>query len=989
MAIVCLLTLAVIWFAIIYQASYDRRLALSAAEISTTNLAMAFEEHVEKNIENIDGLLLQLRHEYQKNPLALAGRIRFLAEHKSVNELLIQVNVTNKLGVVVFSTNSLPATPIDISDREHFRVHLMEHDDRLFISKPVIGRVSKKWSIQFTRKVVTDTGSFAGVIVLSIDPDYFANYYKGIDLGSGGAISLVGTDGIIRARASKTRPALEAIGLAMPKDRVFFDPAKPATGIYKMTSAVDGVPRIGAYRRLNTYPLVVLVLHTEKDVLASVNTRVMQTYYAGLILSVLVLFVGALYWSDERRRISLLKALLDSEEAYRTVANFTFDWEYWRAPDRNLRYVSPSCERHTGYSSEEFIQDPSLMTKIVHPDDRDQLGRHLGGEMNQDDFQMDFRIITRSGEIHWFAHACQPVYDKNGKFLGQRATNRNITDRKNMELELLESKVKLLEQNEELLATDEELRVQILEFQETHDHLLATEEMLRVQLEVSETNQHLLSETSRKLETIINASPLAIISLGHSGQINLWNQTATDIFGCTAEDIGHTLMSLFASEDEYEKFIVHLTNDRSIRLPELQFQSYEHDPLIVSIVSAPLIQDSIESDILLMLEDITQQKRIKEQLQHAQKMDVIGRLAGGIAHDYNNMLTGIICSAEVMKNRMAESDRNMKLVNTILNAATRSAELTRELLSFSHKSKRKDQPVDINTTIVAVLELLERTIDKNIILSTCLDTQNPIVLGDSTLLQSALLNLGVNARDAMPDGGILSYATSTITLNAADCKTHQVLLEPGDYLQISVSDTGTGIPKKIINTIFEPFFTTKEQGKGTGLGLSAVYGTVRDHKGSINVYSEPGQGSVFKVFLPLSSATSDLSIQKSGIIKGSGVILLVDDEEILRFTGRDLLEELGYTVFLAADGEQGLEFYTQNSGSVDLVILDMIMPNVNGKKAFLRLKEFDPMVRVLFCSGFHTEGTDQDLIKMGACGFIHKPFNMLDLSRSVAAAIGI
>ena len=208
-------------------------------------------------------------------------------------------------------------------------------------------------------------------------------------------------------------------------------------------------------------------------------------------------------------------------------------------------------------------------------------------------------------------------------------------------------------------------------------------------------------------------------------------------------------------------------------------------------------------------------------------------------------------------------------------------------------------------------------------------------------------------------------------------------------MQYENSINGNSVNSKSLNTIFEPFFTTKEQGKGTGLGLSAVYGTVRDHKGSINVYSEPGQGSVFKVFLPLSSATSDLSIQKSGIIKRSGVILLVDDEEILRFTGRDLLEELGYTVFLAADGEQGLEFYTQNSGSVDLVILDMIMPNVNGKKAFLRLKEFDPMVRVLFCSGFHTEGTDQDLIKMGACGFIHKPFNMLDLSRSVAAAIGI
>jgi len=397
--------------------------------------------------------------------------------------------------------------------------------------------------------------------------------------------------------------------------------------------------------------------------------------------------------------------------------------------------------------------------------------------------------------------------------------------------------------------------------------------------------------------------------------------------------------------------------------------------------------ETLRSSLITMMDTLearfVEKKQLQDQLHQAQKMDVIGQLAGGIAHDFNNMLAAIMASAELIKNRLSEDDRNLKLVNNIINAANRSADLTRDLLSFSRKGAKERSPVAINETIVAVIGLLERTLDKNIRLVTRLEAGNPIVLGDVAQIQNALLNLGVNARDAMPEGGILTYATSLITLNATDCQSHHILLKPGKYLQISVSDTGVGISREIINRIFEPFFTTKPQGKGTGLGLAAVYRTIQDHQGSINVYSEPGNGTVFNVYLPVSSENLTLLVE-DGPISGSGGILLVDDEPILLSAAQALLEELGYTVYLAEDGNQALTVYAQEQSNIQMVLLDMIMPGLNGRETLVRLRKLNPDVRVVFCSGFHREGTNDELLELGAQGFIQKPYSRSAISKVVA-----
>ena len=260
-------------------------------------------------------------------------------------------------------------------------------------------------------------------------------------------------------------------------------------------------------------------------------------------------------------------------------------------------------------------------------------------------------------------------------------------------------------------------------------------------------------------------------------------------------------------------------------------------------------------------------------------------------------------------------------------------------------------------------------------------------MGDQTQLQNALLNLGINARDAMPNGGSLAFASTIKIMDEIACRTMSLSLTPGRYVEIAVCDTGVGMTQEVIEHIFEPFFTTKAMGKGTGLGLAAVYGTVQNHKGELFVQSRPGVGSLFKLYLPvIEDVTGDIACS-SDIVTGSGGILLVDDEKILREVGCELLEDLGYSVYLAENGVDALEVFSAHRNEISLVILDLIMPKMGGEEAFLHLRIQSPELKVLFCSGFSSEDTSAELAKLGACGFIHKPYNRSELSRAVAEAI--
>jgi len=394
-----------------------------------------------------------------------------------------------------------------------------------------------------------------------------------------------------------------------------------------------------------------------------------------------------------------------------------------------------------------------------------------------------------------------------------------------------------------------------------------------------------------------------------------------------------------------------------------------------------------------VLRDVSERKQAEEekrkletQLQQAQKMESIGTLAGGIAHDFNNILMGIQGNASLMLLRIENSHPNFEKVKNIERYVQNGTELTKQLLGFARRGKYHVIATDLNEAIEKSSALFGRT-KKEIQIHTRFADDIWTVEVDRGQIDQALLNLYVNAWQAMPEGGELYLQTENVVLDHNYVKPYKV--EPGNYVKISVADTGVGIDKEYQKRIFEPFFTTKEMGRGTGLGLASVYGIIKNHGGYINVYSEKNQGTTFTIYLPASEA--EVLEEKEPIVsimRGTGTILLIDDEEMIISVGQELLTELGYKVLIAHSGLEAIGIYRQKYQTIDLVIMDMIMPGMGGGEAYDRLKEINPDVKVLLSSGYSINGQATKILKRGCDGFIQKPFNMKQLSDRVHHIIG-
>lgn len=374
---------------------------------------------------------------------------------------------------------------------------------------------------------------------------------------------------------------------------------------------------------------------------------------------------------------------------------------------------------------------------------------------------------------------------------------------------------------------------------------------------------------------------------------------------------------------------------------------------------------------------------LQNRLQQAQKMDAIGQLAGGVAHDFNNMLGGIMGAAEVLAPYLPDDPEAKNFHKMILDTAGRAADLVGKLLTFSRSTPQALLKVDISKIIKETFVLLENTIDRRINLEVDLTANPTTIVGDPSQLQNVFLNLAINSSQAMPKGGTLTVSSQNLELDAPYCNASAFNLHPGKYLEIEIHDTGCGIPPEHLNKIFDPFFTTKEQDQGTGLGLTTVYSTVQQHNGSIIVYSDPGSGTTFQILLPLLSKEHIIEIATPPTIKGSGRILVVDDDEVMRTVAQAILVDLGYEVLLAEDGQKALTIFLEKSEVIDLVLLDMMMPVMNGRDCFNAMKRHDPEVRVILSSGFIKEADVLEMKRGGLKGVLRKPYLGAKLSQIV------
>ena len=383
--------------------------------------------------------------------------------------------------------------------------------------------------------------------------------------------------------------------------------------------------------------------------------------------------------------------------------------------------------------------------------------------------------------------------------------------------------------------------------------------------------------------------------------------------------------------------------------------------------------------------DISEKKRLEERLIRSQKLEAVGTLAAGMAHDFNNLLTAILGYSGIMLKTFKEDDPLYKPASIIHDAAKRGAELGRKILSVTRKEKMEAKQVSVNDIIAQSLDLLQRSLPKNIEITTKLHPALPPTNADPAQLQQVIINLAVNARDAMPRGGKLTIETSV----AAPAVGNTAPAEAPGFVKLSVSDTGMGIDYEMQARIFDPFFTTKEVGKGTGLGLYIVHSIISNHGGYINLYSEPNQGTRFNIYLPIAKGAGVGPQAESMDINGTETVLVIDDEPDLRGLCRDMLTPLGYTVLLAESGSAGINLYRDRRNEISLVILDMVMPKMAGNEVFAALKTINPGVRVLLYSGYSNNnfaGINQ-LLHTGAVGFIQKPFSVQEIGMAIRNAL--
>jgi PAS domain S-box-containing protein len=529
--------------------------------------------------------------------------------------------------------------------------------------------------------------------------------------------------------------------------------------------------------------------------------------------------------------------------------------------------------------------------------------------------------------------------------------------------------------------------IEITELDRMHVEVLARK--LDKKVNQLEETLRLLRANEERFRNIFEQAAVGIAHVALDGRFLRVNQKLADIAGYSREELQERTFHDITFPEDLDTDVTYVQQllDQRIQTYSVE-KRYRHKDgrlvwvnLTVSLVSATS-QDS--GYFIAVVEDITGRKQLEAQLFQAQKMEAIGQLAGGIAHDFNNILTGIIGFGTLMDMGMDRKDPQRQNLNHILAGAERASNLTKSLLTFSRKQISNPQPVDLNEIITRIGKFIQPVIGADIDLRIVSAHDLLAVKADAGQIEQVLLNLATNARDAMTNGGLLTIETEPVLLDSDFMKAHGYG-EPGEYARISVSDSGCGMDETTLKKVFEPFFTTKAMGKGTGLGLAMVYGIIKQHNGFINVYSEQGVGTTFTLYLPLitSAIMEETGGEEELPEKRSATILVADDDPSVRELSEKVLGMFGYTVITAEDGDDAVRKFQENKDTIDLIVLDIIMPKMNGKEVSDEVKVIRPCMKTLYISGYPADFITSRGMLDEKIELIEKPFNPRNLLRKV------
>jgi two-component system cell cycle sensor histidine kinase/response regulator CckA len=491
-----------------------------------------------------------------------------------------------------------------------------------------------------------------------------------------------------------------------------------------------------------------------------------------------------------------------------------------------------------------------------------------------------------------------------------------------------------------------------------------------------------IQDTKALQEAILEAVDSGIAYTRH-GKLVWVNQGFSKITGWQAEELsGKPLYGIGLPDDVSNGW-----TDAAAIAREIDLQHKNGTAVPVAVSSSPLDPNNLSKGVVYVIADMSEKKKMEKRLFQAQKMEAIGTLTGGIAHDFNNILMGIKGYTELLAYQLGDENPLLEDVKEIDQSADRAADLIHRLLAFGRKLEPQLEPVNINHSLENAFKILSRTLPKNIRIRKRMIEKPWTVQADPGQIEQVLLNLGINARDAMPEGGELVFESANVELTQEQAKTHPGL-RPGRYVLISVRDSGVGMSPETAARIFDPFFTTKQPGEGTGLGLAMAYGIVKQHKGNIYAESELGKGASFLIYLPLIEWEANKTQEKKlEFKKGTGHILVLDDEKPVRRVLQRALEQMGYTVSTAADPLEGLEYFSQHHEEIDLIITDYMMPEMDGFKFIESAFRIEPTTKILLISGQRDKVSPDKAIKAGAVGLLLKPFSIRALSQVVAQTL--
>ena len=635
----------------------------------------------------------------------------------------------------------------------------------------------------------------------------------------------------------------------------------------------------------------------------------------------------------ERRRVE--DALQESEKNYRALVENMQALICRFLPDGTLSFVNSAYCQYFNKTREELVGKNFFL--FIPEKEQDTVRTHFKSLTPEKPvISYEHQVLAPDGTIRWQHWTDHAIFDDSGELQQYQSIGVDITESKKTELALRESE-----------------------------------------------------ERFRELAELM---PETIFEVNLEGQLTFVNRNAYNYFGYTQADLKRGLSSydmiIPADRDRAKENVIEILSGDQTGTNEYTALRKDGTTFPVSIYSAPIFREGKPIGLRGFVIDITDRKTAEEerrklevQFQQAQRFEALGTLAGGIAHDFNNLLMNIQGNTSLMLFELNNTHPHFELLKNIEKQVKSGAQLTRQMLGYARKGKFNVKPVDLNQIVDESAETFGRT-RKEITIERKFENDLFSIAADESQIDQVLLNLYVNAADAMPGGGKLILKTQNQT--HLNIKSDHYNPMPGNYVQLTITDTGSGMDKATLERIFDPFFTTKEMGRGTGLGLASVYGIIKSHDGYIDVESEIGHGTTFTIYLPASESGIEANVETDAkLIKGSGTLLIVDDEELVLDVGVNMLEKLGYKVLKAHNGTEGVEIFKANHNKIKMVILDIIMPDMGGGEVYDKIKSINPDVKVLLSSGYSVDGQAIELLERGCDGFMQKPFTMEELSGKI------